>query len=165
MSHSTTSTVHRGYYLKQQYKLPIQYHQYCPQTVLSQTTIQTAHTVPLVLSTDCIISNNNRNGPYNTTSTVHRRYYLKQQLKVDEQGKPVILRFHLFNLSTPSKPNLTASKNDSVDSERLSKTSDVTKPSLYNGPRRFGTLSAKSYALTSQTGSDKRYLARKLKTL
>ena len=69
--YSTTSTVHRRYYLKQQYKLPVQYHQYCPQRVLSQTTIQTAHTVPPVLSTDGIISNNNTNFPYSTTSTTH----------------------------------------------------------------------------------------------
>ena len=36
---------------------------------------ETAHTVPLVLSTEGIISNNNTNGPYITTSAVHRRYY------------------------------------------------------------------------------------------
>ena len=40
--------------------------------------LKTAHTVPLVLSTEGIISNNNKNGPYSTTSTVHRGYYLKQ---------------------------------------------------------------------------------------
>jgi len=79
--YSTISAVHRRYYFKQQYKLPIQRHQYCPQTELSQTTIQTAHKVPLVLSTDGIISNNNTNCPYSATSTVHRRNYLKQQYK------------------------------------------------------------------------------------
>ena len=43
--------------------------------------LKTAHTVPLVLSTEGIISNNNTNDPYSTTSTVHRGYYLKQQHK------------------------------------------------------------------------------------
>jgi hypothetical protein len=43
--------------------------------------LKTAHTVPPVLSTEGIISNSNTNCPYSTTSTVHRRYYLKQQYK------------------------------------------------------------------------------------
>jgi hypothetical protein len=38
-----------------------------------------------VLSTGGIISNNNTNCPYSTTSTVHRRYHLKQQYKLPIQ--------------------------------------------------------------------------------
>ena len=41
--------------------------------------LKTAHSLPLVLPTEGIISNNNENGPYSTNSTVHRGYYLKQQ--------------------------------------------------------------------------------------
>ena len=84
-TYSTTSTVHRGYYLKQQCKQPTQYHQCCPQTVLSLTTIKTTHTVPLVLSTEGIISKNNENDAYSSTSTVHRGYYHKQQYKQPTQ--------------------------------------------------------------------------------